>query len=156
MLGLCVNQISVGEKVAGLSGDGGERCAQVVGNRAEQIGPQLLVLGQDRSRLFLLQVFLVFHSEGALPQDREEQSAFKGIHLLARGRDAYDPIYLFCGPDGQICAARIRKRLRPGARPLVVGQNPLGRLMLRCGGVFAFGKRIINRKDLRRVQLSLI
>lgn len=40
------------------------------------------------------------------------------------------------------------------ARPLVVGQNPLGRLMLRCGGVFAFGKRIINRKDLRRVQLS--
>ena len=89
-------------------------------------------------------------------QDREEQSAFKGIHLLARGRDAYDPIYLFCGPDGQICAARIRKRLRPGARPLVVGQNPLGRLMLRCGGVFAFGKRIINRKDLRRVQLSLI
>ena len=70
--------------------------------------------------------------------------------------DAYDPVYLFCGPDGQICAARIRKRLRPGARPLVVGQNPLGRLMLRCGGVFAFGKRIINRKDLRRVQLSLI
>ena len=37
MLGLCVKHISVGEKVAGISGDGGERCAQVVRHGGNQL-----------------------------------------------------------------------------------------------------------------------
>ena len=41
MLGLCVKHISVGEKVAGISGDGGERCFQLVGDIGRKFPAQL-------------------------------------------------------------------------------------------------------------------
>ena len=45
----------VGEKHVRVAGDGGERRAQVVGDRTQEVGPELLVLGRDGRALALLE-----------------------------------------------------------------------------------------------------
>ena len=54
LAGGVVHLLIVADEVGGIAGNGCQRGTQVVGNRAQQIGAQLFILGTDGSALFLL------------------------------------------------------------------------------------------------------
>ena len=149
-----VKERSVGEKVAGISQDGGERGAQVVGDGPEQVGAKLFVFGPDRGGLFFLQVFLVFHGQGAFSQHGEKNAGLKGVRGLVWRGDAHHGVDLLPRTDGQIGAAGIGEGLRSSARPLIVGEDPPGGLPFLFGEVAACGGGPFGGENLR-LHLSL-
>ena len=100
LFGLCVKQIPIGEQIACIPGDRSQRGAQVVGDGPEQVGAQLFIFRQDSGSFLLLQILLVFQSEGAFPQDREQDAGLEGVQRAVRCGDSHDPVHQIAGPDG--------------------------------------------------------
>ena len=120
-----------------------------MGNGSEQIGPKLLVFGQHRRGFFFLQILLVFQGQRTFSQDREENTALKGIQRLVRRRDADSSVYPVPCSDRQIGAGRIRKGLRSRTGPLVVCNHPARYFLLLFGGIAVCWHHIIHKKQLR-------
>ena len=100
LFGLCVKQIPIGEQIACIPGDRSQRGAQVVGDGPEQVGAQLFIFRQYSGSFLLLQILLVFQSEGAFPQDREQDAGLEGVQRAVRCGDSHDPVHQIAGPDG--------------------------------------------------------
>ena len=99
-----VHFLIVGQQVVGISGNGSQRRTQIVRNSPKQIGPKLLILCQDRGFFFFAGILDVFLCQGALAQDGQQNTVFKGIQRDFVHCDTHDTIDLLIDPDRQIQA----------------------------------------------------
>ena len=102
MLGILVKCPSVSQQIACISGYGGQRCAKVMGNRAEQIGAKLLVAGVNCFLFFLLCVFFALHSERAFAENGKHNAVFKGIQRIIGDNNAYNSVNMIVDTNGKI------------------------------------------------------
>ena len=116
--------LRAGKQDTGIAGDGGEGGAQVVGYGAQQIGPELFVLGQQLGLLLLPGVAAVFQHQRALAQNGQKDAVFKGLHRLGSG-DADAAVEPVVDPDGVAEGGIIRRGILPG----VHGDLPVQQLV---------------------------
>ena len=111
------------EQDVGVAGDGGQGRPEVMRDRPQQIGPELLVLGEDRRLLALADRPLALERDGRLADHGEAGRLLLLVEGLAAGHDAHDAEGLVGGVDGQVeslCGAE-GGRTRPGGREVHEG-----------------------------------
>ena len=113
------------QKISGAAGDGGQGCAQVVGDGAQQIGPELLVLGKNRGGLLLPGVADVFNGQGAFAQNGQQNAVFEGVQTGTIHGNAHHAADVAVHPDGKIQPVGPGQGVRGGSGVLVVAQHPL-------------------------------
>ena len=156
LLGGLVEVICAGQQVACVSRDGGQRRAQVVGDGAQQVGPQLLVLGQDGRGLLLPGVLFVLQRQRTLAQHGQQHAVFKGAQRLPMDRDAHHAVHVLVHADGQIQAPRSGEAVRGGAGVLVVLQHPAGHRALILARQALAAVVALTRVQAGRTQLAAL
>ena len=109
----------------GVAADGGQRCAQIVGNGPQQVGPQLFTLGFHLGGLLFSAQFAALQNQAAFVQHGDHQVFFKSIQRRIKlGWYADHRHDLLIAPDGQIQILRMRKGAGRSARVLIVFGDP--------------------------------
>ena len=101
LLGLLVNGSAVGHEVAGIAGNGGQGGAQIVGDGAQQVCPELLALGQEGGLLFFPGNPFVVHGQGAFAKHRQYHAAFEALEGVSRSPDGNGTVDPVPGTDGK-------------------------------------------------------
>ena len=146
--------IAVQQRV-GVSGNRGQRRAQVVGDGAQQIGAKLLVLYQNSGLLLFSGIAQVVQCQGTFAEDRQRDAGLEGIQRLTGNGDADHAIGLLLGTDGKIqilCSGKLRRR-RSGTSPVL--PCPLYDLTLLLGRRHAARGRTVGGVKDPRSQLSV-
>ena len=111
----------------GTAADVGERRAQIMGDGAEQVGLQPLLLGLQRRPVSLLLQPDALLAEAAFTQYGDHQVFFKGVRDgVACDGDSHDPHHALRPSDGEEQPFGVRQCVRGRARVLVVPLYPLG------------------------------
>ena len=126
-----VQLLIVGEQVAGVAGDGGQRRPDVVGDGPQKVRPQLFVVGEDGGLLLLGGVAKALQSQGTFPQDGHEHAVFEGLEGPFVHLDADDPVAMVVDADGMVEGLGLAVLLRAAARDAPVLEHPPGHLLLR-------------------------
>ena len=131
--GLCIQRFSVGKQIAGIAGNGGQRGAQVMGDRAQQVCPQLFIPCLQCSLLFFQRISAVFDGQRTFAQNGKQHTVFKGIQRFFGQIDPDHSKHAASGPKRKIKPLCIRVAIRACTGTLFVGKRPVCRIpFFRC------------------------
>ena len=110
----------MGQQITGVTGNGCQRRADVVGDGAQQIGAQLLVPDCNGCLLLFFGIAEAFQSKGALALDRGQHAVGEGLHRVTVQVNAEHTVAISVDAD---------RAVQGSCCPIVFFMDPGGLLM---------------------------